>query len=94
MVEAKLDKTLTFLDSINTRLDTIESKLEIFSKRMDNIDTNFDRINERFDDFEEKQKLENRTFTEALDSKISKKNSTKWLKEWIIFSTKVENNIS
>ena len=73
MVEAKLDKILTFLDSINTRLNTVESKLEIFSKRMDNIETNFDRMNERFDDFEEKQKLENKTFTEALDSKISKK---------------------
>ena len=80
MVEAKLDKILTFLDSINTRLDTIESKLEIFSKRMDNIETNFDRMNEKFDDFEEKQKLENKTFTEALDSKISKKEFDKLAK--------------
>ena len=72
MVEAKLVKILTSLDSINKRLDTIESKLDLFSKRMDNIETNFDRMNERFDDFEEKQKLENKTFTEALDSKISK----------------------
>ena len=30
-------------------------------------------MNKRIDHFEEKQKLENKTFTEALDSKISKK---------------------
>ena len=80
MVEAKLDKILTCLDSFNKRLDTIESKLETFSKRMDNIETNFDRMNERFDDFEEKQKLENKTFTEALDSNISKKEFEKLAK--------------
>ena len=73
MVEAKLDKILTSLDSVNKRLDTIESNLEILSKRMDNIEIKFDRMNERIDDFEEKQKLENKTFTETLDSIISKK---------------------
>ena len=80
MVEAKLDKIVTSLDSINKRQDINESKLEIFSRRMDNIETKFDRMNERFDDFEEKQKLENETFTEALDSKISKKEFDKLAK--------------
>ena len=37
-------------------------------------------MNERFDDFEEKQKLENKTFTEALGSKISKKGFDKLAK--------------
>ena len=73
MAEAKLDKILISLNSVSERLDTMESKLKLLSKRMDHLETKFDRMDERIDAFEENQKLENKTFAEAFDSKISKK---------------------